>query len=193
MNADKADIRAALLAARDALSPSEREAKSRAVTERVLELPEFCAAGSLFVYADFRSEVQTGELMHRALEQGKRLVVSRTDTAARRLVLVEITDPESDLRPGYMGIPEPRDAGRVVEPGEIDLVLTPAVGLDPRGIRLGYGGGYYDRLFAAMGSAARRVALAFEVQVVPEIPAEPHDLPVHVVVTEERVLRPAAS
>jgi 5-formyltetrahydrofolate cyclo-ligase len=75
-----------------------------------------------------------------------------------------------------------------VEPDLIDLVVVPGTAFDPHGGRLGYGLGYYDRLLADMPLAVR-VALAFECQMLPEVTREPHDLPVDIILTEERVLR----
>jgi 5-formyltetrahydrofolate cyclo-ligase len=70
----------------------------------------------------------------------------------------------------------------------IEWVLVPGVAFDIDGRRLGYGGGYYDRLLPLLPRAAARIAGAFEVQLVPEVPAAPHDLSVDYVVTEARVI-----
>jgi 5-formyltetrahydrofolate cyclo-ligase len=75
-----------------------------------------------------------------------------------------------------------------VAPEAIDWVLVPGVAFDPQGGRLGYGGGYYDRLLPLLPSMTRRVAGAFELQVVERVPAAPHDLRVDAVITELREL-----
>ncbi len=187
---DKERLRKEILKRRDALSAHERGAKSAQIADRFLALPEYENAQAIFLYAAFRTEVQTHALMVRMRRDGRRLIASRTDSAARRLALYEIHDPLQDLRPGYMGIPEPRGgASRAVALEEVDLVVTPAVGYDASGNRLGYGGGYYDRLFEQLSADAPRVGFAFEAQIVPHIPAEPHDAKVPIIVTETRVIR----
>jgi 5-formyltetrahydrofolate cyclo-ligase len=187
---NKQDLRKIVLARRDALSDKERREKSDRIRERLFSLAEYQSARTLFVYAHFRSEVMTRFLMAQALRHGKRVLASTTSVKDRRLVLTDILDPEMDLVSGYMGIPEPREGiRRDISSEEVDLVLTPAVGYDEKGNRLGYGGGYYDRLFANLRDDALRIGLAFEVQIVPEVPAEPHDIPLPIIVTEDRVIR----
>ena len=78
-----------------------------------------------------------------------------------------------------------------VAPGAVDWVLVPGVAFDPCGRRLGYGGGFYDRLLPLFAPGTARVAGAFDVQIVPRVPAAPHDLAVHTIVTETRTI-PAA-
>ena len=186
----KALLRKKILTKRDSLSFQEREEKSQRIMERILSLPEFFSARSLFIYADFRSEVMTRALMLRTLNKGKRVLVSKTEVQEKRLVLTDILDPERDLVPGYMGIPEPREGIiREIDPRELDLILTPCVGYDEEGNRLGYGGGYYDRLFASIRDDSQKIGVAFEVQIVPQVPSEPHDITIPIIVTEERVIR----
>lgn len=145
----------------------------------------------LLGYASFRQEVDTFPLLAEALAEGKELVLPRVDPRARRLNLLRVRDLAADLEPGYQGIPEPRP-GRCApaDPGAIDLVLVPGLVFDRRGFRLGYGGGYYDRLLPSL-SGALRVGLAFSLQVVDELPVLAHDLPVDVLVTEEGILEAA--
>ena len=187
---DKPGLRRAILAQRDALSQQEREHKSAEIMERLITLPEYESARSVFVYADFKSEVMTRELTVHILDSGKRLLASRTLFDERRLALTPILDPHRDLVTGYMGIPEPREDMMEDTPAtEIDLTLTPAVGYDVTGNRLGYGGGFYDRLFGEIRDDAPRVGLSFEIQIVPKVPAEDHDIRIPIIVTEARVIR----
>ncbi len=186
----KKTLRKEILEKRDCLTTREREKKSRRILERLTALPEYETARSLFIYADFKSEVKTLQLMKHTLKQGKRVLASKTLVREKRLMLTDILDPERDFVPGYMGIPEPREEIlRDISPEEVDLVLTPAVGYDERGNRLGYGGGYYDRLFERMRPETVIIGLAFEAQIVPFVPAEDHDIPIPIIVTEDRVIR----
>jgi len=89
--------------------------------------------------------------------------------------------------PGVFGILEPAGS-EIVEPGSIDFVLVPARGFDRSGNRLGRGGGYYDRYMSHPDFHAIRCGIAFAAQVLDAIPHDAHDLPVHILVTEEGVL-----
>jgi 5-formyltetrahydrofolate cyclo-ligase len=101
-----------------------------------------------------------------------------------------VADPARDLVPGAWGIPEPREGLPEVPPQEMDLVLVPGSAFDAEGDRCGYGGGFYDTYLPLTRPGTPWVALAFELQLVPAVACEPHDLPVTVIVTEERVIRP---
>jgi 5-formyltetrahydrofolate cyclo-ligase len=94
-----------------------------------------------------------------------------------------------ELRPNKYGIPEPvpEDTAHC-EYDYIDLVIVPGVVFDQCGHRIGYGGGYYDRFLSKIDLSVPRLSVAFEVQVIREIPAESHDLPVDKIITEERVI-----
>jgi 5-formyltetrahydrofolate cyclo-ligase len=102
-----------------------------------------------------------------------------------------VRDIDVDTAPGHRGIPEPRpDVSRVTVEA-IDWVLVPGVAFDLAGGRLGYGGGFYDRLLPLLRPGTPRIAGAFDAQVVAHLPAAPHDLPVDCIVTETRMV-PAA-
>jgi 5-formyltetrahydrofolate cyclo-ligase len=83
---------------------------------------------------------------------------------------------------------EPRDLSAVVPPTEIDIVFVPGMGFDAKGVRLGYGGGYYDRFLRLLPAHTHFGGLAFHVQIVPSIPQLPHDIRMPFVVTEQGVL-----
>ena len=172
-----------MLAARDSLLPGQRTAKSREIEERLFSLPEFKAARIVLFFASFRSEVDTGPMIQRALTFGKRVVLPKVK--GTELALYEIADWERDVSPGTWGIPEPHE-NRPVRLDEIDLVLVPGAAFDCQGNRLGYGAGFYDKLLSAFTKTT--VALAFEAQIVPRVPAELHDIPIHKIMTERRVI-----
>jgi 5-formyltetrahydrofolate cyclo-ligase len=100
-----------------------------------------------------------------------------------------IADPETDLVPGAWGIPEPRDGLAEVLPEQIDAVVVPGSAFDAAGRRCGYGGGFYDTYLPRTRPGIPWIALAFEAQLVDELPCEPHDLSVGAVVTETRLIR----
>lgn len=176
---------------RNALSPDERARLSLAVCDRAWTLPELSEAEVLLLFASFDSELDTAPLIDWALSRGRVVAVPRI-LGPRTMTAVRIADPRRDLVDGKWRIPEPRHELPEVEPADIDTVVVPGVCFTEEGERCGYGGGFYDSYLPKLRRDASRVALAFELQLVDELPSEPHDLPVDVVVTEHRVLRTAA-
>jgi 5-formyltetrahydrofolate cyclo-ligase len=185
LKARKRAIRRAAIQRRDLLGASERSAKSEQITERVLALPEVVGARTVMVFWSFGSEVQTAALIERLHEAGKRVVLPRVQEGEIAPVAYEPGDPVAATSFGAM---EP--AGVELVPAEdVDLVIVPGVVFDRRGGRVGYGGGFYDRLFAR-APAMPAIAVAFGVQLVDDVPQGRSDSRVDVIVTEDEVIRP---
>jgi 5-formyltetrahydrofolate cyclo-ligase len=184
----KRAIRERVLATRDALPLQQRGGASEEIAARLIALPSFLAARTVLVTIPFRNEWDSRLLAQRALTLGKTLVSPRVDLQTRMLSLHRICDLSIDLAPGYRSIPEPTMLCPPVAIGAIEWVLVPGVAFDIHGRRLGYGGGYYDRLLPLLPREAPRIAGAFEAQLVAEVPAAPHDLSVDVIVTEARII-----
>jgi 5-formyltetrahydrofolate cyclo-ligase len=181
----KAALRRAVLARRDAAPAAARRAWSRAIAGRLAALPALSGAHLVLGYCSFGSEPETGAVLEAVLARGQALALPRVNRTARRLELRLVADPAGQLVPGTWGIREP-DPARCPEvaPAAVDFVLVPGVAFDARGGRLGYGGGYYDRLLPALPGRTARVAAAFELQMVPAVPMETGDRRVDLVVTE---------
>lgn len=184
---DKTALRRRMIAARSALSAVAREARSRAVAERLASLPAFAAARSLALYAPLGAEVDTAEIERRARADGKQVAWPRIGAGR---VLGFACCSRDELSPGPRGALEPPPGAPPLAVGDLDLVCVPGLAFDAALRRLGRGGGHYDATLP-VAWRARKVGLAFEVQIVERVPAEPHDAPVDLVVTEDRVLRPA--
>ncbi len=184
----KLALRRQVLARRDALSAEARMAASTAIAARIPTLPEFDAAATVLLTLAFRSEWDTRPLVDSALAARKTVVVPRVNTQTRMLELYAIADPDRDVVAGHLGIPEPRRERPQVPRDAIEFVLVPGVAFDLCGRRLGYGGGYYDRLLPLLSPRAARVAGAFDLQLVEHVPAAPHDVAVDSIVTESRIV-----
>ncbi len=183
----KAALRRAVLRRRAALPEEERALLSGRIVATILNLPTYKNADVVLAYASFGTELQTDELLWRVLNDGKVLVLPRVEGSA--LGLYEVQDLTSDLAPGTWGIREPEpDRCPAVDRGGVGFALIPGVAFDRGGRRLGYGGGFYDRLLAGgLPDGTPLVSGAFEVQILDEVPTDPHDAPVDVVVTEREV------
>jgi len=122
-------------------------------------------------------------------EMGIRVCAPLTVVKGRQLIAYELSGADNELVAGYCGIPEPNPALCArVQPAEIDTVIVPGSVFDEQGGRMGYGGGYYDRFLANQAPGATRVGIAFELQIRPYLPLQPHDQRLHCLVTEGRVL-----
>ena len=185
---DKAEVRNELLRKRDRIPPEVRKVKNRLIRERLLSLAEFKNASVIFFFASFRTEVDTTELIKTSLSDGKRVVLPKVKKDTQELLLYEITD-FGQLSPGYMNIPEPLVQDVQMSINDVELVIIPGAGFDILGNRIGYGGGYYDRLLAGLQKPVPVIAPAYEEQVVDSIPSEPHDIRVQMIVTDRRLIR----
>jgi 5-formyltetrahydrofolate cyclo-ligase len=184
----KRALRMQMMAAREAIDPLLRASASRRIAQAVGELPSFRAAHCVLLTLPYRSEWDTRALVNAALAAGKQVVLPRVNDATRMLDMHLIDDIERDTAPGFRGIPEPSARLPQVARDAIDWVLVPGVAFDVRGRRLGYGGGFYDRLLSLLAHDTARVAGAYDMQVIARVPAAPHDLSVQQIVTEQRTL-----
>jgi 5-formyltetrahydrofolate cyclo-ligase len=184
---EKRALRERVGALRDSLSAARRAALSAAVTERFIALPEARAARTLLCFISFGSEIDTSLLIEWAIANGKVVGAPRV-LGPRAMEARRIVDLSRDLEDGRFGIPAPRAERPLVEPADLDVVVMPGSAFTARGDRLGYGGGFYDA-YVERAAQAARIAPVFELQIVPELPCEPHDVPVDALVTERRVLR----
>ncbi len=184
----KRAVRDAVIAARDALDLPERAAAAQAIAARIQALPSFRDAHCTLLTLPFRSEWDTRPLFAAALAQGTTIALPRVNGQTRMLDLHRVTDIEADTAPGYRGISEPAADLPRIDIRAVDWVLVPGVAFDDAGRRLGYGGGYYDRLLAMLTPGTPRIAGAYELQVVPRVPAAPHDLVVDAIATPIRML-----
>jgi len=193
----KTALRRRVLAERAALPPAAAAAKSAAACAALLGLPEWRAAGCVLLFSSLPGEVATGELVDAALRQGKRVALPRivTPPTGRRYLELRALPAAPDgpgaaaaLVPGTWGILEPPAEAPLVPPAAVDLAVVPGVAFDRRGARLGYGGGFYDRLLPQLRPGVPAFGLAFGLQVVAAVPVGPNDVTLAGIITEDGVL-----
>ena len=181
----KAALRQTILARRDAANVASRNSNSQTITQKLRALPAYRTANVVAAYASFGSEIDTSEFLAGILTEGKQLLLPRINHAQRILELRHVTDPRMDLVAGVWGIREPAKHCPMVSVTRVEFMLVPGVAFTPSGARLGYGGGFYDRLLASLDRRVVRIAAAFELQMVDQLPEGPHDERVDKVVTEK--------
>jgi 5-formyltetrahydrofolate cyclo-ligase len=181
----KRALRRDVLALRDAVPPQEREVLSAAIVARLLRLPELAQTAVVMAFWSFGSEVDTAPLIERLHADGRTVVLPRIEGAH---VVPVAYGPRDDVRPTSFGASEPV-GGRELDAAELDLVVVPGVAFDRSGGRVGYGGGFYDRLLPRLRPGVLSIGVAFSLQVVPEVPAGGMDRLLDAVVTELEVIR----
>lgn len=186
--AEKARLRADLLARRAALPEEGRRRAGRAACERLLALPEVSGARHLFTCLSFGTEIETWGVVEHWLAEGREVYVPRADRATGLLHLhrypCRLTTLSFGLRQPKRGEPElPAEAIDTT----VDAAIVLGVAFDHQGYRLGYGSGFFDRFLA--GRPFPAFGLTLDDQVVERLPIAPHDLPMRAVVSEGAVYR----
>ena len=195
IQARKQALRQSIIAAREKLPAPERMRQSRAIVGFVCDLPAYRQAQTVLGYLNFGAELAAELWVRQAVADGKRVLLPRVNRASKHLDLFEVRDLQHDVAPGLWGIREPiiERCARFEALGELDFILLPGVAFTCEGGRLGYGGGFYDKLLAHLPHQPTLVAGAFALQVVQEIPQESTDRKVEWLVTENETLHCAAT
>ncbi len=181
----KRALRREVLAERDALASDDRTARSEAIAERFLELTEVADAETALAFWSFGSEVETAPLIARLRSRGTTVALPRIEGND---VVPVVATPGARMSATSFGAMEPAE-GRVLDVAELDLVVVPGVAFDRSCGRVGYGGGYYDRLLGERRAGAAAIAIAFGLQVVDRVPSGAVDRRLDGVVTETEVIR----
>ena len=188
MTLDQASVKRALrksiIAKRDMLPGAVRAALSLAITNKIIGLDAYRMAQVVLAYMNFGSEFETGGFVRQVLEDGKALLLPKLRKDRSGLDLHLVTDLEDGLEAGVWGIREPRGGDSIEDFSLIDFILVPGVAFSGDGARLGYGGGFYDRLLVSKRIDAASIAAAFSLQMVDAIPLEGNDIPVDAIITE---------
>ena len=184
MALDKADLRRKYALLRESLSPAERTAADAAIRERLSQWSVFREAPAVAAFAALGAEPELTEPM-----ADKAWFLPRWSPSTGRYEIVGIGDWRRDLVRGRYGIREPRPELPALPEAEWRelLFLVPALSCDRRGVRLGRGGGYYDRMLAE--SVRGAAAVVYDCQLADEaLPCEAHDRRVGWIVTEKRLV-----
>lgn len=179
-------LREQMITKRDALSSLEIQGKSHETAQRLLLLPEYRQAKTILIYIPTKSEINTLPIIKSSWQQQKRIAIPVCQ--ADRTLLISELNCFNDLEKGKYNILEPvKDKIIPIDPGEIDLAIIPGLAFDQQGTRLGYGGGYFDRFLKTLRNNCPILALCYEFQIIKHIPSEIHDVPVNMILTEERI------
>ncbi|OHB54765.1 MAG: 5-formyltetrahydrofolate cyclo-ligase [Planctomycetes bacterium GWF2_50_10] len=184
---DKNQLRNALRTRLLEIGADIRSEKSKKACQNLIETPEFQTASVVMIYLSLPHEVDTASVILHAWQRGKTVAVPKVSFQQRHMIPVILTSLEtgfstevSGLRNPITGVPMPME--------EIDIIVTPALGFDRSGNRLGRGGSYYDRFFANKDLRAIKCGMAFKEQIVDKVPTVEHDVKMDMLVTDDEVI-----
>ncbi len=185
----KLALRAEIRERLDALPKKAIQARRKSVEAQLFDFANFLEAELSLLYLSRPHEVDTWDILKWCRESSKEIVLPLFDPKGGGTVFYKVADLESDLMegPDHTRIPDP-DRCKSIDADDIDIAIIPGIGFDEKGGRLGSGSGRYDRLIPLLPATARKVALAFEDQLVPAIPMESHDKYVDIIITDTRVI-----
>ncbi|WP_130805552.1 5-formyltetrahydrofolate cyclo-ligase [Senegalia massiliensis] len=189
MNTDeKKELRKIVLKERKKLNKDEVNSLSEKIISYLIKMKEFKQSETIMVYLSFKEEVDTFNLIYKMQELGKKVVITYTDKKENILIPCKLIDLEDSLEKNPFGYLEPKEESiEKVSPSEIDLIITPGLAFDKKGNRVGYGGGYYDKLLKSAPQATK-VAVSYDFQIFSEVPNEKFDIPVDYIVTPTRII-----
>ncbi len=177
-------LRAEALRKRDGIPRRVRTTLSRQIVNRAIAWIEGNGANAVLLYLSMRSEVETSGLLAYLLARNKIALAPVMDTKQHRLIPHRITDAKKDLVLHRYGMYQPsRKTGPPFPLEQIDLIFVPGVAFDPKGYRIGYGAGFYDR-FLPQCPQSVWLGLAYEAQIVADTFPQTWDVPVHQILTE---------
>ena len=193
----KQTLRQSIIAARQNLAASDRASFSLAITAKLGVLPAYQSASTVLGYMSFGAEFMSEAWVQQALADGKQVWLPKVNDSSKQLDLYWVRDLQQDVAPGKWGIPEPviERCEKVAALDKLDFILLPGVAFGRDGSRLGYGGGFYDKLLERMDNVNRSVnkrttlaAATFSMQLVEGIPQETTDRKVEWLFTENEVI-----
>lgn len=185
----KHDIRKDMAKAIDAFSKEEIEEKTSRIEARLFEFANFLESNISLLYVNHDFEVNTRRIIERCLGYNKIIILPAFNTDTFQMKLMKVDNLGTDLKMGPRGILEPDATNCKVVPIErIDIAIIPGVALDEKGGRIGSGEGFYDRLIPKLPITTRKVSLAFESQIIQQVPMESHDKYVDIIITEKRII-----
>ena len=181
----KADIRKEIAAVLGKLSVDELAEKTSLIENRLFDFANFLEAKIALLYIDNQNEVKSAGIIRRTFDQNKIVVLPLVKTDTKKFKLFKIDDFAKDVKPGQNGILQP-DPGkcRTVPIDCIDIAIIPGVAFDEKGGRIGSGDGFYDRLIPHLPVTTRKVALALDYHIIPQVAFESHEKHVDIIITD---------
>lgn len=181
----KEQLRQNKLLERNEINTEDKEYLDHRICHRLFQQSFLEKANTVFVYCSYKSEASTYEIIARLFEQGKKVAAPRVAGNKMDFYLIDSFDC---LEKGYMGISEPKAECAICYPDVNDVILVPGVVFDRRLFRIGYGGGFYDK-YLSENKRAYSVGIAYEFQVIDEIPIDSWDRGLDLIITDKNIIK----
>lgn len=170
-------------------SAEEIEAKRREIVEKLFDFANFKESKAVLFYIDKETEIPTREILERSMESKKMVILPAFDVEKQKVALMKVDSLETGLVKGPKGIEEPNPAKcKVFSVDQIDIAIIPGFAFDEKGGRIGADEGFYDKLIAKLPATTRKIAIAYEEQVVPQIPMTSRNKHIDIVITDKRII-----
>jgi len=183
---EKTKLRSLFLAKREALNEALVKDLSCKISQKIFKFLLLQRFTKLAFYMAKGKEVSLSKAIGKFFVEGKKVYLPKTWLKERRLTFHRVYS-FSDLVPGPFGLLEPNPKNEEADLGSLEVIFIPGLGFDVKGYRLGYGGGFYDRVLRE--TSALKVGVCYSFQLVESLPVEPHDVPVDLIITESGIFR----
>ncbi len=185
----KREIQSSIYDLINSINEDELHKKNTLIENQLFEFANFLEANISFLYINQNCEVRTTEILKKCIKYKKAFALPAFDTEKKNMTLMKVENLDSDLIKGDRGILEPDPAKSKAIPIEtIDIAIIPGVAFDEKGGRIGSGEGYYDRFISKLPITTRKISLAYEDQIIQQVPMESHDKNIDIIITEKRII-----
>lgn len=188
---DKKSIRKNILETRNNLDTHEKKKLDDIIEKKFLNSKEYISSKNIFIYISYGSEINTKNIILEAIKDNKNIYVPRTQIKTKNMDAVKFISFDK-LNMNAYGILEPSNDELFIDPNDLDLIVVPGVAFDIKKGRMGYGAGYYDRYFDKINEKCYRriskVALAYDFQIIDEVPMDKNDVPVDLIITASKII-----
>lgn len=185
----KEQIRKDMAKVINAFTEKQRMAKTSTIESKLFDFANFLEARIVLLYIEGENEVRTRSILRQSLKINKILVLPAFEPERLKALIYKVDLLEKDLQPGPRGVLQPNPPRcKQVPVQKVDIAIIPGLAFDEKGGRIGSGKGYYDRLIPELPATTRKVALAFEEQIMPQVPSESHDKHVDIIITDKRMI-----
>lgn len=182
----KKDIRRQMIVKRRAIPDATRRLADVRIEEQLLSRDEIRFSKTVCLYVSLPDEVNTHALIGKFLADKKTVILPKVEHSTLSLYAISSL---GDVVKGSYGVFEPASYCLSVLSFAVDIFIVPGVAFDMRGFRLGYGKGYYDKLLS--GVTVPKIALAYDIQCIAEVPSTSYDVPVTLVISEKQIIDPS--
>jgi len=185
---EKKQLRKYIQDKRDNLSLGLRKKKNKEITQKFLKTTDYLNSKNIFIYYPCRSEIDTTIIIKKALKESKNIILPRVEGTLLNLYF--INDIYTQLQEGSYKIMEPIPSSCTrAHIADINLAIVPGIAFDRNLNRLGYGGGFYDKIIRNLPQNIKKIALSFDIQIVPNIPVLDHDIKIDIIITESKIYK----